>query len=36
MTQTILIAGSSSELGRATAKHFHAKGWNVVFSEPGA
>ncbi|WP_437972410.1 SDR family NAD(P)-dependent oxidoreductase [Sorangium sp. So ce260] len=30
MTKTILITGSSSGLGRATAKHFHAKGWNVV------
>ncbi|WP_437851811.1 SDR family oxidoreductase [Sorangium sp. So ce363] len=30
MTKTILITGSSSGLGRATAKHFSAKGWNVV------
>lgn len=30
MTKTILITGSSSGLGRATAQHFHAKGWNVV------
>jgi NAD(P)-dependent dehydrogenase (short-subunit alcohol dehydrogenase family) len=30
MTQTILITGTSSGLGRATAKLFHAKGWNVV------
>ncbi|WP_437654809.1 SDR family NAD(P)-dependent oxidoreductase [Sorangium sp. So ce1182] len=30
MAKTILIAGSSSGLGRATAKHLHAKGWNVV------
>ncbi|MET0703608.1 MAG: SDR family oxidoreductase [Mycobacterium sp.] len=30
MTQTILITGSSSGLGRATAKLFHEKGWNVV------
>lgn len=30
MTQTILITGSSSGLGRATAKLFHARGWNVV------
>lgn len=27
---TILITGTSSGLGRATAKHFHARGWNVV------
>jgi NAD(P)-dependent dehydrogenase (short-subunit alcohol dehydrogenase family) len=30
MTQTILITGTSSGLGRATAKLFHARGWNVV------
>ena len=30
MTQTILITGTSSGLGRATAKLFQAKGWNVV------
>jgi NAD(P)-dependent dehydrogenase (short-subunit alcohol dehydrogenase family) len=30
MTGTILITGTSSGLGRATAKLFHAKGWNVV------
>jgi NAD(P)-dependent dehydrogenase (short-subunit alcohol dehydrogenase family) len=30
MTKTILITGTSSGLGRATAKLFHAKGWNVV------
>ncbi len=30
MTQTILITGTSSGLGRATAKLFHHKGWNVV------
>lgn len=30
MTRTILITGTSSGLGRATAEVFHAKGWNVV------
>lgn len=30
MTQTIFITGSSSGLGRATARLFAAKGWNVV------
>lgn len=30
MNKTILITGTSSGLGRATAKHFHEKGWNVV------
>jgi NAD(P)-dependent dehydrogenase (short-subunit alcohol dehydrogenase family) len=30
MTKTILITGTSSGLGRATAKLFHAKGWDVV------
>lgn len=30
MAQTILITGASSGLGRATAKLFHDKGWNVV------
>ncbi|WLD96877.1 SDR family oxidoreductase [Agrobacterium leguminum] len=30
MTGTILITGTSSGLGRATAKLFQAKGWNVI------
>jgi NAD(P)-dependent dehydrogenase (short-subunit alcohol dehydrogenase family) len=30
MNKTILITGTSSGLGRATAKHFQAQGWNVV------
>jgi NAD(P)-dependent dehydrogenase (short-subunit alcohol dehydrogenase family) len=30
MTQTVLITGTSSGLGRATAAYFHAQGWNVV------
>ncbi|RKN08170.1 SDR family oxidoreductase [Streptomyces radicis] len=28
--QTILITGTSSGYGRATARHFHAQGWNVI------
>jgi NAD(P)-dependent dehydrogenase (short-subunit alcohol dehydrogenase family) len=28
--KTVLITGSSSGSGRATAKHFHERGWNVV------
>ncbi|MBW6420970.1 SDR family oxidoreductase [Rhizobium sp. XQZ8] len=30
MTKTILITGTSSGLGRATAKLFQEKGWNVI------
>lgn len=30
MTNTVLITGTSSGLGRATAEHFHAHGWNVI------
>jgi NADP-dependent 3-hydroxy acid dehydrogenase YdfG len=30
MIKTILITGTSSALGRATAKLFHQNGWNVI------
>jgi NAD(P)-dependent dehydrogenase (short-subunit alcohol dehydrogenase family) len=30
MSKTVFITGTSSGLGRATAKYFHGKGWNVV------
>ncbi len=30
MSKTILMTGASSGIGRATAKHFHSHGWNVV------
>ena len=30
MTETVLITGCSSGLGKTTARHFAAEGWNVV------
>jgi NAD(P)-dependent dehydrogenase (short-subunit alcohol dehydrogenase family) len=30
MSKTILVTGASSGIGRATARHFHGQGWNVV------
>ncbi|MGE4513417.1 MAG: SDR family oxidoreductase [Chryseobacterium sp.] len=30
MTKTIFITGASSGIGKATAKFFHEKGWNVI------
>ena len=30
MPKTVLITGSSSGIGKATAKYFHNNGWNVV------
>ena len=28
--KTVLITGCSSGYGLATARHFHAQGWNVI------
>ncbi|MEM7208624.1 MAG: SDR family oxidoreductase [Pseudomonadota bacterium] len=30
MSQTVMITGASSGIGKASAKHFHENGWNVV------
>lgn len=32
MNKTILVTGASSGIGKATAKLFHEKGWNVIAS----
>ena len=30
MNETIFITGSSSGIGKATAKYFQGQGWNVI------
>ncbi|EEA93212.1 SDR family oxidoreductase [Pseudovibrio sp. JE062] len=30
MSNTILITGASSGIGKSTAKYFHGKGWNII------
>ena len=35
MNKTILITGSSSGIGKATARLFHEKGWNVIATMRG-